>query len=223
MLNNNQVQCNAKAKSTQTQCKNPAILGNAKCRLHGGKSLRGEAHPNFKHGKFSEYLPIRLLKIYDEVAETEITNILDRNIMLRETFLREKLAMIDDAPDSAIIWKELRQKVDDLTEHFEDTAYGKCHVDLIQINRIIDEKEAYHKAVNEIRAELSEQRKDKQAIAAIEFKGESAIPIKELLALMGGVLHVIQTVVTDKQQRIEIADGIDSILIGATSPITHNG
>jgi len=212
-------QCNAKAKSTAKRCRLPAIKGSEKCRLHGGKTPKGEASPHFKHGKFSNYMPTRLLKIYEAVQTDEEMNILSRNIRLRETFLREKLAMIDDAPDSAETWQSLRQSVDDLTTHFENQDYGKCHVELMRLHRLIDEKEAYHKAVNELRSEMAEQRKDKQAIATIEFKGESAIPIKELLTLMGGVLHVIQTVVTDKRQREQIADGIDKILIGTTSPI----
>ena len=29
------------------------MLTNGRCRLHGGKSLRGAAHPNFKHGRYS--------------------------------------------------------------------------------------------------------------------------------------------------------------------------
>lgn len=207
------MRCTAKSKRSQKQCKNYCRTGQKVCHIHGGKSLKGEAHPNFKDGKFSNYMPQRLLKIYEDVQADDEHNILSRNIRLRETFLREKLVMIDDVPDSAKLWQELRGLVDELTANFESQDYGHCHIGLMQIHRLIDEKEAYHKAVAEIRGELAEQRKDKQAIATIEFKGESAIPVKELLTLMGGVLHVIQTVVTDKKQRTEIADGIDNLFI----------
>ena len=33
-------------------CKSPAMV-NGKCRMHGGKSLKGEEHPNYKCGYFT--------------------------------------------------------------------------------------------------------------------------------------------------------------------------
>ena len=46
--------CRAKAKSTQSQCHNPAAFGMPTCRLHGARRphtiLKGEAHPNYRHG-----------------------------------------------------------------------------------------------------------------------------------------------------------------------------
>lgn len=46
--------CHAKAKSTQTQCQNPAAFGCSTCRMHGARRhasiKRGSDHPLFKHG-----------------------------------------------------------------------------------------------------------------------------------------------------------------------------
>jgi glucans biosynthesis protein len=44
------VNCGAKTRLS-TPCQKPALVGKKRCRLHGGKSLSGAAHPNFKHGK----------------------------------------------------------------------------------------------------------------------------------------------------------------------------
>ena len=47
-------QCRAKAKSTGSQCQNPAAHGCATCRVHGARKLasikRGDQHWNYKHG-----------------------------------------------------------------------------------------------------------------------------------------------------------------------------
>lgn len=216
------LQCNAKAKSTGERCNNPAVTGSTKCRLHGGKSLRGEASPTYKHGKFSNYLPERLVKIYEAVQADDEASILNRNIRLRETFIRERLAMIDDVPDSAATWNNLRHEIGELRKAYQNSDDGKVYAALDNLRIIIDERILYFAAVEEIRTDLAEQRKDKQAIAAIEYKGENAIPATELMVLMGAVLKIIQTVVTDKQQRIQIADGIDSLFSQPTSVIqTH--
>jgi hypothetical protein len=214
--------CNATAKSTGQRCQRVAVTGSTKCQVHGGVTPKGEASPHFKHGRFSDYLPQRLLKIYDDVQTDEETNILNRNVRLRETFIRERLAMIDDVPDSAETWKQLRDAVKELNKAYRNSDEGKVYGAIADIENIIDERTLYFQAVEEIRIDLGEQRKDKQAIAAIEFKGENAIPATELMTLMGAVLKIIQTVVTDKQQRIQIADGIDNLFSKQTSVIeTH--
>jgi hypothetical protein len=47
--------CGAKTRAG-TPCKRRARWPHGRCRLHGGLSLCGIAHPNFKHGHRSKYL-----------------------------------------------------------------------------------------------------------------------------------------------------------------------
>jgi hypothetical protein len=42
-------------------CKNAPIGDTGRCRMHGGKSLSGIAHPNYKHGKYSKVWLARLV------------------------------------------------------------------------------------------------------------------------------------------------------------------
>lgn len=204
-------QCTAKAKSTGKRCSNPAVRGRTVCRLHGGKSLRGAEHPNYQGKGFSQYLPERLVKIYEDVEKDETHNLLERNVLLRETFIRERLAMIDDVPDSATVWANLRHEINELRKAIRNNDDGKVELALDKIRLLIDERMLYFEAVQEIRIDLAQQRADKVAIANIEHKGENAISATELMVLMGMVFNTIQTIVTDKQQRIQIADAIDNI------------
>ncbi len=45
--------CGAKTRSG-APCKKPPLTGKTRCRLHGGMSLSGKDHPNFKHGHFTK-------------------------------------------------------------------------------------------------------------------------------------------------------------------------
>ena len=45
--------CGAKTRSGG-RCKNLAMHPAGRCRMHGGKSLRGLASPRYKHGKYSK-------------------------------------------------------------------------------------------------------------------------------------------------------------------------
>lgn len=51
--------CGAKTRSG-VPCQN-APMGNGRCRMHGGKSLSGIAHPNYKHGRYSKVWLAQLL------------------------------------------------------------------------------------------------------------------------------------------------------------------
>lgn len=208
------IKCDATAKSTGLRCNNPAVNGSTKCRLHGGKSLKGQASPTYKHGKFSDYLPERLVRIYEDVQVDDEHHILNRNIRLRETFIREKLAMIDDIPDSAETWSSLRGAVDELNKAYRNTDDGKVYGAIAKIERIIDERELYYQAVNEIQDALNEQRKDKQVISSIEFRGENAIPAKELMVFMGAMLSVINSIVSNQSEINRIHAEIDNLFSG---------
>jgi len=75
--------CGAKTRKG-TPCKNPP-LENGRCRFHGGKSLGGVAHPNFKHGRYSKYLND------DDVLESYAAGLADPDLLS----LRDNLALTD--------------------------------------------------------------------------------------------------------------------------------
>lgn len=46
--------CSAKTRAGGV-CRNLSVRGCARCRMHGGKSLRACLHPNYKHGCYSKH------------------------------------------------------------------------------------------------------------------------------------------------------------------------
>jgi hypothetical protein len=59
-LNGAPVACAARTRAGHP-CRQPAMR-NGRCRQHGGLSLRGLAHPGFKHGRRSRYVPHGLIE-----------------------------------------------------------------------------------------------------------------------------------------------------------------
>ncbi len=49
-------QCTAKSKRSGCRCKNYACRDRDTCRMHGGTSRQGAAHPNYRHGGCSKVL-----------------------------------------------------------------------------------------------------------------------------------------------------------------------
>ena len=55
--------CNARTRSGEL-CKNAPIYPAGRCRMHGGKSLRGIASPRFKYGRYCKDLLGQLTGAY---------------------------------------------------------------------------------------------------------------------------------------------------------------
>ncbi len=45
--------CGAKTR-VGSPCQKPPLQGKERCRLHGGLSLQGSSHPNYRHGNRSK-------------------------------------------------------------------------------------------------------------------------------------------------------------------------
>jgi hypothetical protein len=83
------MQCQAKSKRSGEQCHNPAMTGQKVCRMHGGKSLKGAAHPNFKDGSRSKYMPKFLAPAFAEALNNpELLN-LSESIAGQEAIVRD--------------------------------------------------------------------------------------------------------------------------------------
>lgn len=87
-------------------CQQPA-MENGRCRMHGGRSLRGVAHPNYKHGRYSDYMPEKLLHGYRrQLSDRDLLHQRDE-IAAVDAMLFEALEKMSDA-DSPGMWVQLR-------------------------------------------------------------------------------------------------------------------
>lgn len=98
--------CGAKKRGKDETCQNPA-MPNGRCRLHGGKSLKGAMQPAFKTGRYSKSLPTRLAARYEELAaDPELLNIRDEILVLRAR-LSDLLSKVDTG-ESEASWERVQ-------------------------------------------------------------------------------------------------------------------
>ena len=62
-------QCGAKSKQTGQPCKLAPIKGRTRCKFHGGKTLSGVAHVDFKKGRYSKVLPMGLVERFEAAKD----------------------------------------------------------------------------------------------------------------------------------------------------------
>lgn len=209
--------CTAKAKRSGKQCELPAVSGSKKCRMHGGSTPKGIESPHFKTGKHSKYLPARLSAIYEDIENDLEANILSRNIHLREALIRERLQWLEDSPDSAQVWSELRTLIDDIHIAYGGMNDAKMTLTLEKINRLLDERNLYHMTVAEIRKDLNEQRSDTNAKAAITAKSSEMITAPELMAFVGALFASIAQIVSNPKEIQEIHNAAHRLISAGES------
>ena len=85
-------------------------MGNGRCRVHGGKSLSGISHPNYKTGKYVKSLPRRYFENYENALRDPNYLKLSNEIALLDSRLSELISQIDNKTSSTI-FGELVSKV----------------------------------------------------------------------------------------------------------------
>lgn len=170
-------------------------------------------------------MPTRLAAIYNDLQSNGELISIDRNLHLREAFLREGLETLKDAGDPAQAWVDMKKCLDDLLLAIDALSEPLMKKAARKMGEIIDERSRYHETVKELNKTLTEQRQDIKAKADIELKKEHAITAPELMTLIGGVVSIINMIVTDREQRYAIADGIDRLFShrqGAIVPVEQS-
>jgi len=77
--------CGAKLRNSNPAryCKSTLIMQNGRCRLHGGKTPKGELSPHYKNGIYSAWLPATILEKMDTFEQRNPLDLLPELNILR--------------------------------------------------------------------------------------------------------------------------------------------
>src|SRR5204863_58364 len=101
--------CGAKTRSGG-HCKNPGGP-NGRCKFHGGASLSGPAHPNWKGGRYSKYVPKDLLERYHQAARDPNLVAMHDEIALVDVRVSQLLEAVGETGNTKL-WREARTRFD---------------------------------------------------------------------------------------------------------------
>ncbi len=102
--------CSATSKQSGQRCRRAVTPGRSVCYYHGGRSPRGIASPNLRHGMYAQDIPTRLSKRYKQaLADPELLSVRS-DIAVLQSFLNEKLARLD-GPESQPAWEHLQTQM----------------------------------------------------------------------------------------------------------------
>lgn len=207
-------QCTAKSKRTGERCKANAVTGKNVCYHHGGRSLSGTLAPRFKTGKYSKFLPTKLAANYAAALADPEWLALKDEIALTEARLSEALEKLTAGETPALL-SEL------------ESAYGRLRVaidsgnvqDVTTAVRDLSDLFARRATINGLWGEVDGLIEQRRRLSDTERKRlvdmQQVLTSQQALLLVGALMGVIKTHVTERRTLANIAADITRIIGGA--------
>lgn len=209
-LPNGKLICGAKKKNG-TPCQKSPINGRNRCRLHGGASPRGIAHPRFKTGRYSKDLPSRLSKRYEEAKEDEKLLELRDEIAILESRIGDLLSRTDSG-ESGATWRAAQKTFSELRVAAQTGDQAKFAELLNDLGRIIGRGVSDYAAWDEVVRTIERRRKLAESERKRLIETNQMISSEQAMGMLGFVVSVIKKHVTDDQTLAAISADIHTYL-----------
>lgn len=189
--------CGAKTRSGKPCQSLPVLGGNGRCRMHNGHAAKGVANPAFKTGKYSKYMPARLLDRYhDAVADPALLE-LDHEIALVDARVADLLTRVDTG-DAAKNWKQAREINDTIQEALLNENYGAVAVACTMLDRLIQPALNDYEAWNQLSALLDQRRKLVESQRKRMIEQQQFVTVEQALLLVTAMVDSVKRNVKDR-------------------------
>lgn len=134
-------ECGAKTRNGKL-CRN-AAMENGRCRMHGGVSLKGAEHPNFKHGYYSPYAEQSIAEKMDNFDVGDVTSLVGELSLMRALLAsylekyKDSVLMNDALSAINMLADTIRKITDSIVKQKNDTTLTAAEVAFI-VARIPD-------------------------------------------------------------------------------------
>lgn len=188
--------CGAKTRDGDP-CKAPA-MANGRCRMHGGKSLGGITSPTFKTGRYSKYIPSRLLERYHEAESDPDLLSLRAEIALTDGRLADLLQRVDTG-EAKSLWEQAREANQEIQKAVSDENYGRLMIMAQQLDYLIGSGLSDYEAWAEIHTLLDQRRKLAESERKRLIEAEQVVRADKAMTLAMALLQAVKENVTDQR------------------------
>ncbi len=194
------------------------MIGRTVCYMHGGKTPAGMASPHTKHGRYSKYLPARLLERYQEARTDEELLALREEIALLDARLTDLLKRVDTG-ESGAIWRELKSTYQEFAtsrDHGDVPRMTEC---LGAMERLINRGISDYAAWHEVGLVLEQRRRLVESERKRLVELQQVITTEHAMTLLAVVVDVIRRHVQDTGVLANISADISRLVAsGNASP-----
>lgn len=189
------------------------MYGTDACYMHGGKRQTGQASPNYKHGKYSKYLPTRMVARYDAARkDPELTEV-RHELALVDSRLADLLTRVDTG-ESGAMWATLKRVYGEFQRYRAMNDVRRLAGKMSEMELIIEQATTDAAAWHEIGEQIELRRKLCETETRRSLALQQYLSSERAMLMMGVILEIIARYVTDHKILELIAHELQRI--GAT-------
>ncbi len=215
--------CVAYNKDGITHWKGLAVAGSnpARCRMHGGKVAGiGLSAPNFKHGRYSRFLPADMVKLFEQAnANPELLE-MSEHIALLEARIQAVLAA-SAAGDPVPTWAEFSEVFADLETVVLAGETDRVVDQLARMHRILDAGMRWDTTWQTVGGTMEQLRKVVDTEVKRKKELNQMVPIERIMVLMSAVAMAVKRNVTNPAE-IDAVQREMAMLLGSNSTSASN-
>lgn len=197
--------CGAKTRQG-TPCQN-SPMANGRCRMHGGNAARGAALPQFKHGRYSKYLPTNLADRYRmALTDKDLTSLRDE-IALTDARLGEVLEGLNNS-GNAELWQQVQRVCDALESAVQRGDATTTQSTLRDFRALVTAGTAQEGHWQTIARLIDQRRKLVESERRHQVERAQVLTLGQVFGLLGAVSALVKEHVADRDALQAIANGI---------------
>jgi len=195
--------CGAMSAGGRT-CQSTILFPNGRCKMHGGPSVRGAAHPNFKHGRYSKAMPKGLKDAYNRAEADPDLLSLRADVALLQALAENALAaMAGEFPP----WEEGAELIRQLGPlKTGEPLDGDRQQVLSDLRDLLEAGADKAHAWERGRRELKDCIDRKTHVASAEHKRlhdqSLALPVEQAMAFIGALIEAARAVVKPRDEQM---------------------
>lgn len=128
------------------------------CRIHGGKTPKGPALPQFRTGRYSACLPVRMTATYRDAAKDPELLSLRSEIALVDARIAELLGRVDTG-ESGALWGALQREWEAFRQYRASGNGPRMHASLARVDALMAQGGHDHRAWGGISGAIEYRRK----------------------------------------------------------------
>jgi len=172
-------------------------MPNGRCRMHGGMTPVGPAHPAFKHGRHSKFLPARLAGRYQEAIDDPHLLELRSEIALLDVRIADVVQRVDTG-ESGKLWSELKSVMEGFLAELTKRNADRMREPLQRMEHLIDQGTHDTAVWDELGRLLDQRRKLVESERKRLVEMHQMLTTEEAMTLLAAVVDTIRRHVVDR-------------------------
>lgn len=193
------------------------MVGKSVCHMHGGKTPVGPALPQYQNGRYSKYLPERMLDRYHEAEQDSELLALRAEVALIDSRLLDVLKRVDTG-ESSRIWGQLRDAVTNLETAQVIEDHIETRFAISRIKKLVNAGAADWAAWSDVRTLVQERKGLVESERKRLVEAQRMIAVDQAMAVMGLLIEAVRRHVPDAVALRAITDEW-SRLTGVSRPL----